>query len=87
MVSFLVLSYVAYFINLLFDYFFSQSVSLTQYVVLSVCLSVHLSVRLFQLASELSRDIVARRHSDYCPCGAIFLEYLSKIPQSMIHDR
>ena len=47
---------------------FIQSVSLTQYVVLSVCLSV----RLFQLASELSRDIVDRRCSDYCPHGAIF---------------
>ena len=37
--------------------FFSQSVSLTQYVVLSV--------RLFQLASESSHDVVARRRSDY----------------------
>ena len=64
---------------------FSQSVSLTQYVVLSACppvrlsacppvrLSACLSVRLFQLASELSRDIVARRPADYCPHGAIFL--------------
>ena len=43
---------------------FSQSVSLTQYVVLSVCL--------FQLASELSPDVVARRRPDYCPRGAIF---------------
>ena len=44
---------------------FSQSVSLTQYV---VCLSV----RLFQLASESPCDIVAGRRSDYCPLGAIF---------------
>ena len=36
---------------------FSESVSLTQYVVLSVCLLL---------------DIVAGRHSDYCPRGAIF---------------
>ena len=36
------------------------------------CLSVCLSVRLFQLASELSHDVVARRRSDYCPHGAIF---------------
>ena len=48
--------------------FFSQSVSLTQYVVLSVRHPVHL----FQLASELLRDIVARRRSDYLPRGAIF---------------
>ena len=47
---------------------FSQSVSLTQYVVLSVCPSACL----FQLASESLRDIVARRRSDYCPRGAIF---------------
>ena len=40
---------------------FSQSVSLTQYVVLSV----HPLVCPFQLASELLRDIVARRRSDY----------------------
>ena len=36
---------------------FSESVSLTKYVVLSVCPSL---------------DIVARRRSDYCPRGAIF---------------
>ena len=48
---------------------FSQSVSLTQYEVLSVCLSV----RLFQLASELSGDIIARRCSDYCPRGVILI--------------
>ena len=51
-----------------FSILFSQSVSLTQYVVLSV----HMSVRLFQLASESLRDIVARRRSDYCPREAIF---------------
>ena len=51
---------------------FSQSVSLTQCVVLSVCLSVRQSVRLFQLTSESLCDVVARRRSDYCPCGAIF---------------
>ena len=44
---------------------FSQSVSLTQYVVLCV--------HLFQLASESSRNVVARRRSDYCPRGAIFI--------------
>ena len=54
---------------------FSQSVSLTQYVVLSVCPPV----RLFQLASELSRDVIARRRSDYCPHGAIFF-YKGPIP-------
>ena len=48
---------------------FSQSVSLTQYVVLSVR---HLSACPFQLASESSRDVVARRRSDYCPSGIIF---------------
>ena len=48
---------------------FSQSVSLTQYVVLSVCPPV----RLFQLASESSDNAVARRRSDYCPRGAIFI--------------
>ena len=48
--------------------FFSQSVRLTQYVVLCACLSVCL----FQLASESSPVIVARRRSDYCPRGAIF---------------
>ena len=47
---------------------FSQRVSLTQYVVLSL----RLSVRLFQLASESSVDVVTRRRSDYCPLGAIF---------------
>ena len=61
---------------------FSQSVSLTQYVVLFACLSV----RLFQLASESSVDVVARQRSDYCPRGAIFyyrqtdtLDYLSAL--------
>ena len=35
---------------------------------------VRLSVPLFQLASELSRDVVvARRHSDYCPQGPFLL--------------
>ena len=48
--------------------FFSQSVSLSQYVVLSV----RLTDSLFQLASESLRDIIARRRSDYRPRGAIF---------------
>ena len=39
----------------------SQSVSLTQYMVLSVCL--------FQLAPEWSCDVEARRRTDYCPLG------------------
>ena len=47
---------------------FSQSISLTQYVVLCACLSVCL----FQLASKSSQVVVARRRSDYCPRGAIF---------------
>ena len=38
-----------------------------------VRLSVCLSFRLFQLASDSSRDIVARRCSAYCPRGAIFI--------------
>ena len=49
----------------LYCFIFSQSVSLTQYVVLSVRLSARQSVRLFQLAFELSQDVVARRCSDY----------------------
>ena len=59
---------------------FSQSVSLTQYVVLSV----RLSVCLFQLASEVSRDIVARRRSDYSPRGAIFDLYVSLMVRNLI---
>ena len=58
-------------------YTFSQSVSLTQYGVLSVrlsaCLPVCLPVCPFQLASKSSHNVVARRRSDYCPKGAIFL--------------
>ena len=57
---------------------FSQSISLTQYVVLSVCPPVCLSVRLFQLASESLRDIVVRRRSDYCPHGGIFSQLMFK---------
>ena len=53
-------------------YIFSQSVSLTQYVVLSV----RLSACTFQLASESSHNVVARRRSDYCPRGAIFVTYM-----------
>ena len=34
-----------------------------------------MSVRLFQLASESLRDVVARRRSDYCPRGAIFVDF------------
>ena len=52
--------------------FFSQSVSLTQYVVMSV----RLSACPFQLASETSRDVVARQLSDYCPRGAILVTVL-----------
>ena len=37
------------------------------------CPFVCLSVRLFQLASELSCDILARGRSAYCPHGAISL--------------
>ena len=37
-----------------------------------VRLSVCLSIRLFQLASYSSHDVIARRRSDYCPRGAIF---------------
>ena len=58
-----------------FNKIFSQSVSLTQYVVLFVCLSF----RLFQLASDSSRDIAARRCSAYCPRGAIFISDESDI--------
>ena len=53
-------------------YLFSQSVSLTQYVVLSVSVSACLPVHPFQLASESSHNVVARRRSDYCLRGAIF---------------
>ena len=42
---------------------FCQSVSLSQYMVLSVIL--------LQLASELSCDVVAKRSCDYCPLRAI----------------
>ena len=54
---------------------FSQSVSLTQNVVLSV----RLSICLFQLASKLPLDIIARRRSDYCPRGAIFRQRAASI--------
>ena len=59
-------------VNMITRSIFSQSVSLTQYVVLSVCLSACT----FQLASELSHNVVARRRSDYCPRGAIFYSYI-----------
>ena len=56
----------------MFSRIVSQSVSLTQYMVLFVCQSVRPPIRLFQLALELSSDVEARRRSDYCPRGAIF---------------
>ena len=56
-------------------FLFSQSVSLTQYVVLSVRHPVCPPVCPFQLASESSRYVVDRRRSDYCPRGAIFLQH------------